>query len=185
MRKYIQMTKTVLVFAFAAIALLGLRPAMAASGAVLDQDAKAALDSLYANSPGATALGQHAAGILVFPRVTRLGFIIGGQGGDGALFEHGKVTGHYSTGALSVGMEAGAQTYGYALFFMKPADLHYLKTSNGWSLGVGPTIVVADAGMAKDASTMTGKSGVYAFIFDQKGLMAGIGLTGQKITKIK
>jgi len=34
-------------------------------------------------------------------------------------------------------------------------------------------------------STLTSQKGVYGFIFSQKGLMAGLGLVGQKITKIK
>ncbi len=70
-------------------------------------------------------------------------------------------------------------------FSLDGTDLTYLKTSSGWSLGIGPNIVVVDAGAAKDVSTLTGQKGVYAFIFDQKGLMAGVGLVGQKITKIK
>jgi len=171
-------------FAFAA-GLLSLQPALAASGHILDQDAEAALASLYGNNPGAKALGDKAVGILVFPTVTKAGFILGAQSGDGVLFEKGKVVGHYNTGAASVGLQAGAQTYGYALFFMTAADLAYLKKSDGWSLGVGPTIVVVDSGAAKDASTLTGQKGVYGFIFDQKGLMAGMGLVGQKISKIK
>ena len=140
---------------------------------------------MYSTSPGAKALGDKASGVLVFPSVTRAGFILGAQGGDGVLLEKGTLAGYYNTGAVSVGLQAGIQSYGYALFFMNPSDLAYLKNASGWSLGVGPTIVVADAGAAKDASTMTGKPGVYAFIFNQKGLMVGISLTGQKINKIK
>ena len=160
-------------------------PAMAAPGQELDKEARAALQGLYAKESGAKALGAKAKGILVFPSVTKLGFIVGGQGGDGVLFEKNKRAGYYSTGALSVGLQAGAQTYGYALFFMTDADLAYLKKSSGWSIGTGPNIVIVDAGAAKDVSTLTGKSGVYAFIFDQKGLMAGLGLVGQKISKTK
>jgi lipid-binding SYLF domain-containing protein len=155
-----------------------------AAAASLDQDANAALQSLYSTSPGAKAIGAKAKGILVFPKITKAGLVVGGQGGDGTLFENGKPTAHYSTGAASVGLQAGVQTYGYALFFITDEDLNYLKTSSGWSLGTGPNIVIADAGAAKDASTLTGKKGVYAFIFDQKGLMAGLGLVGQKITKL-
>ena len=176
-------TRAVFILAIAASALLGLHPAYAAS--VLDEDAAAALKSLYSTSPGAKALGGKALGILVFPSVTKAGFIVGGQGGDGALFEKGKITAHYNTGAASVGLQAGVQTYGYALFFLTAADLAHLKNSSGWSLGTGPTIVIADAGAAADPSTLTARKGVYAFIFDQKGLMAGVGLVGQKITKIK
>jgi lipid-binding SYLF domain-containing protein len=167
-------------FAVAIIGFLGAQPALAASGHLLDQDAEAALNALYAKHPGAKALG-----ILVFPSITKAGFIVGGQGGDGTLFEKGKPTGHYNSGAVSVGLQAGVQTYGYALFFLTPEDLNYLKTSSGWSLGTGPNLVIADAGFGVDASTTTARSGVYAFIFDQKGLMAGVGLVGQKISPIK
>ncbi len=160
-------------------------PAVAASGALLEKDSEAALQALYTNSPGAKALGDKAKGILVFPNITKAGFIVGGQGGDGVLFEKGKVTDYYNTGAASIGLQAGVQTYGYALFFMTDGDLRHLKRSSGWSLGTGPNIVIVDAGAAKDVSTLTGQKGVYAFIFDQKGLMAGLGLVGQKITRIK
>jgi lipid-binding SYLF domain-containing protein len=51
-------------------------------------------------------------------------------------------------------------------------------------LGVGPSLVVLDSGFGKTLSTTTLQKGVYAFIFDQKGLMGGMGLQGTKITKI-
>ena len=182
MNKSIRILQTVLVLAMTVLACGSVR---AASGAELEKDSRAALKSLYGNTPAAKTLGDKAKGILVFPSVTKAGLIVGGQGGEGVLLEKGKVTDYYSTGAASVGLQAGVQTYGYALFFMNDEDLNYLKTSSGWSLGSGPNIVVADAGAAKDASTLTGKKGVYGFIFDQKGLKAGLGLVGQKITKIK
>jgi lipid-binding SYLF domain-containing protein len=42
-----------------------------------------------------------------------------------------------------------------------------------------------DEGMAKSASTTTMKDDIYAFIFGQKGLMAGLGIQGNKITRIQ
>jgi lipid-binding SYLF domain-containing protein len=174
-----------MLLALAITGLLAAQPAMAADEHLLDQDAAAALKSLYSNHSGAKALGDKAIGVLVFPNITKAGFILGAQGGAGTLFEKGKITGHYHAGALSVGMQAGVQTYGYALFFMAAPDLAYLKKTSGWSLGVGPSIVVADAGFGKDLSTLTGQKGVYAFIFDQSGLMAGMGLVGQKISVLK
>src|SRR4051812_31573955 len=152
---------------------------------VLDHDAQGALKSLYGSAPAAKALGDKAIAVLVFPEIRKAAFLLGAQGGDGVLFEKGQPSGYYNSGALSVGLQAGAQSYGYALFFLRPEDLAYLKSSDGWSLGAGPSLVVADAGMAKDVSTLTGQSGVYAFIFDQKGLMGGMGLVGQKITPIE
>src|SRR6185295_9456143 len=98
--------------------------------------------------------------------------------------QKGKIVGYYNTGALSVGLQAGAQQYGYALFFMSDSALQYLKNTSGWEIGVGPSIVIVDSGMAKNLSTTTAHADIYAFIFDQKGLMAGAGLQGSKITPL-
>ena len=81
-------------------------------------------------------------------------------------------------------MQAGVQSFSYALFFMDNASLNYLNRSEGWEIGVGPSIVVVDEGMAKSLTSTTLQSGVYAFIFGQKGLMAGLGLQGSKISRI-
>lgn len=69
-------------------------------------------------------------------------------------------------------------------FFMDNASLIYLNRSEGWEIGVGPSIVVVDKGVAKSLTTTTAKSGVNAFVFDQKGLMAGLGLQGSKISRL-
>jgi lipid-binding SYLF domain-containing protein len=44
--------------------------------------------------------------------------------------------------------------------------------------------VIADEGVARSMTTTTLRKGVYAFIFGQEGLMAGLGLQGTKITKL-
>ena len=173
----------VLAMATAATAIAS-APARAASDSELDQDARAALQVLYADSPAAKALGEKAFGILVFPNITKAGFIIGAQGGDGILLEHGKTVGYYNSTAISYGLQAGVQTYGNAMFFMSEAVLKSFEKSKGWEVGVGPNVVVVDAGAAKDVTTLTGKADVFAFIFNQKGLMAGVGIKGSKITKL-
>ena len=62
--------------------------------------------------------------------------------------------------------------------------LNYLNNSDGWDVGVGPSIVVVDKGMGKSITGTTLTHDVYAFIFNQKGLMGGLGIQGSKITKI-
>ncbi|HPU80254.1 YSC84-related protein, partial [Accumulibacter sp.] len=91
---------------------------------------------------------------------------------------------HYSTTGASYGLQAGAQQFGYAMFFMNEKALNALTENDGFEVGVGPSVVVVDEGMAKSATSMTTKDDIYAFIFSQKGLMAGIGLQGNKITKL-
>jgi lipid-binding SYLF domain-containing protein len=159
--------------------------AEAASAAELTRDANAGLKSLYAKVPKAKSIGQQAVAILVFPSVTKAGLGIGGQYGEGVLLRAGKPVAYYSTAGASLGLNVGAQIYGYAMFFLSEDTLKYLDQSNGFEVGVGPSVVVADEAFAKSTTTSTIKDNIYAFIFDQKGAMASIGLQGNKITKIK
>ena len=151
--------------------------------AEISKDAQAALASLYAKVDGAKTLGAKAVAVLVFPKVVKAGLGIGGQHGDGALIKDGKTVAYYRTTGASVGLQAGAQTYGYALFFMNAKALQELDKANGFEVGVGPTVVLIDEGKAKNMTTTTMKDDIYAFVFGQKGLMAGIGIQGNKISK--
>jgi lipid-binding SYLF domain-containing protein len=161
---------------------------VAASKAEIDRDAKASLQKLYKGNPMAQTLSEKAKGILVFPSIYKGGLIVGGQYGDGALFKNGKIVGYYNSVAASYGLQAGGQKFGYAMFFMTDKALAYLDKSEGWEIGVGPSIVIVDketaAGFGKNATSSTLQDDIYAFIFSQKGLMAGLGLQGSKITRI-
>jgi lipid-binding SYLF domain-containing protein len=167
------------------VALLTTQTPPALADDLVAADANAALNELYAGEPLAKMISAKAAAILVFPNIVRAGFIIGGHYGEGVLMRGGKLVAHYNSVAGSFGLQAGAQAFGYALFLMNDKALQYLDSSDGWELGVGPTIVIVDKGMAKSMTTLTLKDDVYAFIFDQKGLMAGLGIQGSKITKLE
>jgi lipid-binding SYLF domain-containing protein len=67
---------------------------------------------------------------------------------------------------------------------MTPGALEYLKKSDGWEIGVGPSIVVVDEGVARSLTTSSAKENIYVFFFGQKGLMAGLGIQGSKISQI-
>ncbi len=62
--------------------------------------------------------------------------------------------------------------------------LDWIHQTRGWEIGTGPSVVIVDKGMARTFSTATLHSGIYAFSFDQQGLMAGLGLQGTKIMRI-
>ena len=76
------------------------------------------------------------------------------------------------------------QKYGYALFIMNQKSLDWINTTRGWEIGTRPNVVIVEKGMARSFSTATLHSGIYAFTFDQQGLMAGLGLQGTKIMRI-
>ena len=182
---FVKMSMTVAI-AIITVAFNVLNPAaaLAASASAIDRDARASLADLYKNTPGSKALADKAVAVLVFPNIVKGGFIIAGQFGDGALRKNGKTVAYYRSLAASYGFQAGVQAFGYVLFFMDDASLQYLDNSAGFELGVGPSLVVLDEGFGKNVSTTTLQKGVYAFIFDQKGLMGGMGIQGSKITRI-
>jgi hypothetical protein len=96
------------------------------------------------------------------------------------MIENGRVTGVYNNTALSHGLQAGVQTFAEAMFLTTDAALNYLHSSDGWSIGMGPGVVVVDAGAARSLTTTTLQSDVYAFIFEQQGLMGGVVVQGRR-----
>ena len=152
---------------------------------ILVEDASAAIQSINKNVHESVSLSNKAAAILVFPKIVRAGFIAGGSGGEGVLFKKGKARGYYSSGSISVGLQAGVQSFGYAVFFMTERGLKAFEKSNGWNIGAAPTVVFFVTFVSNEFNKTTAAKEVYAFVFDQLGLMAGMALQGQKISKIK
>lgn len=191
------MNSKLILLAIASTATLGLVPSCGndpvtqansatSSASQISRDSRAALRSLYAQNPAAKALGARARGILVFPSIAKAGFMVGGQAGNGAMIrDTGEISGFYQTAGLSYGFQAGAQEFGYALFLMDNEAFRELNRSGGWEVGSSPSLVVVDQGMATSLTTTTINKGTYAFFFNQRGLMGGLGLQGSKITRIR
>jgi len=162
-----------------------LNTAGAATAEDLNADSRQALQALYKTHPFAETISHKAKAVLVFPNIVKAGLVFGGSYGEGVLMKGKNVEDYYNSVSGSWGLQAGAQSYGYAVFLMTDKALKYLTETKGWEIGVGPTVVVVDEGVAKNLSSSTLKDDAYAFIFDQQGLMAGISIEGTKISKIK
>ena len=171
-------------FAVARIVLGDPRPAAALSAAEIDRAVDNAMGLMFRSHPSTRELANRARGVLVFPDIVKAGFLFGAQYGEGALRRRGKTTGYYNSVAASYGLQAGVQVFGYALFLMTDSALSYLDKSGGFELGTGPSLVIFDEGVARAMTTSTLQSDMYAVFFDQKGLMAGLGLQGSKITRL-
>lgn len=156
----------------------------AATAEDLNQEADHALEKLYRTNEVAKGISEQAKAVLIFPSIVKAGLFFGGAYGEGVLKERGEAKSYYNSVTGSWGLQAGAQSYGYAVFLMNDKAVDYLKETRGWEIGVGPTVVVVDEGAAKNLSTSTLKEDAYAFIFDQEGLMAGVSIEGTKISQI-
>jgi lipid-binding SYLF domain-containing protein len=166
------------------LGLLGTH-ANAATAEDLDKDAAQALQILYKSNPVAESISKKARAVLVFPKVIKAGLVFGGSYGEGVLNRDGKVAGYFNSVSASWGWQAGAESYSYVVFLMSDKAVKYLDKSKGWEIGVGPSVVVVNEGIAKNLSSTTLKNDAYAFIFDQQGLMASLSIEGTKITRIK
>jgi lipid-binding SYLF domain-containing protein len=167
------------------ISLGAINIATAATSEDLDKDSRQALQTLYQTHRLAKSFSTTAKAVLVFPNVVKAGLVFGGSYGEGELLKGATIVEYYNTVGASWGLQAGAQSYGYAIFLMTDEAVTYLKESKGWELGVGPTVVVVDEGVAKNLSTSSLQDDAYAFIFSQQGLMAGISIEGTKVSKIE
>jgi lipid-binding SYLF domain-containing protein len=158
--------------------------ASAATAADLDHSADLALQNLYKTHPIASDVSKRAKAILVFPNIVKAGLVFGGSYGEGVLEKGSRVVDYYNSVSGSWGLQAGAESFGYAVFLMTDEAVAYLDKSHGWEIGVGPTVVVVNEGVAKNLSSSTLKDSAYAFIFDQQGLMASLSIEGTKISRI-
>ena len=180
--------KTVLlIFIGLAIALFGTfsHNAYAKTAAEINADANRTLKRFYREVNGAKELTSSAKALLVMSGVTKAGFIVGGEYGQGVLRIKGKSKGYYNLVGGSYGFTAGAEQMDIIIAFMTEEALNQFKKIDGWEVGVTGNVALIDVGGGKRLDTTTLKDPVVAFVFGAKGLMLDVSLKGAKFTKIK
>lgn len=151
----------------------------------LDTEAEAVRSNLFGRYAPAKQAADNAAGYLIFPNITKAGFMIGGMTGEGALFSKENIIGHYSVKAASVGLQAGIQRFSMVLFFMTPEAMANFRASSGVELGTDIEYALPDYGsLSMGATSNTYRRPVYALIFNQGGVMIGASLKGAIYTAI-
>ena len=166
------------------LAAAALQPAAAASAVEIDAEVDAALVRFYEEVPAAKDLAKKAKGILIFPKVLKAGFGVGGEYGEGALRIGGSSVGYYNTAAASIGLQIGVESRAEVLMFMTQEALERFRASDGWEVGVDASVAVIRTGIAGEIDTTTMSEPVIGFVFGEQGLMANLSLEGAKITKL-
>jgi lipid-binding SYLF domain-containing protein len=151
----------------------------------INSQVDATLGKLYTQVKGSRELVSKARGILVFPNVVKAGFIVGGQYGEGALRVGGTTAGYYNTTAVSVGLQAGAQSKALIFLFMTQDSLDTFRNRDGWSAGADASVAVLKLGANGAVDTTTATAPVQAFVLTNAGLMADLSVDGTKISKMK
>ena len=158
--------------------------AEAASKSKIDRRTNEALAEFKSEIGGADAVLAKAVGVLVFPRITKGGFGIGGEYGEGALRIGGKSVAYYSNAAASAGLQIGLQRRRQMLVFLDQTALDKFRASDGWEIGVDASVTVITVGAGGSIDTNQLNQPIVAFVFDSKGLMYNLSLEGTKISRI-
>ncbi len=156
----------------------------AASSEEINISVDATLKRFSNEVTGGNEFLKKAEGVLVFPKVIKAGFVMGGEYGEGALRIDGKTVEYYSTAAASIGLQLGAQTKSIVLVFLTSNALSNFRNSNGWKAGVDGSVAVVEWGVGEDINTIDIKDPIVGFVLSNKGLMFNLTLEGSKFTRI-
>ena len=159
--------------------------ANALTKAEIDVGVTATLSRFQKDIKGGSAYLKAAKGVMVMPHITKAGFIVGGQYGQGALQVDGKTVQYYSLLSGSLGYQIGAEQYDMVIIFMTDDALNKFRKSDGWEAGVDAEITLVEVGANASVETLRSQHPIAGFVFDQKGLMAGVSIKGAKFTPIR
>ena len=188
------MLKSTAALAFGTLALAGCTTTKSSGeSAATDMSKRQSIDAsvdgtmsrLYTTVQGSRELVAKARGILVFPSVLQVGFVVGGQYGEGSLRVGGSTVGYYSTISGSFGLQAGAQSKAIIFLFMTQDALDKFRSSDGWSVGADASVALIKLGANGVVDTTTATAPVDVFVLTNTGLMADVSLAVTKVSKLK
>jgi lipid-binding SYLF domain-containing protein len=169
-------TKFSALFGVALLASAGVALAAALSPNELIQNSQKTVSMFKQTDPSMEKLFTSSAGYAVIPEVKKGAFIVGGAGGEGVLYAKGQPIGKVTLTQMSVGAQAGGQTYSQIVFLKDDAALQKFKSGNVEMSAQASGVAVKSGGSAQ-AKWMNGMA---VFTGGEAGLMAEASLGGQK-----
>jgi len=159
--------------------------ANALTKAEINVGVRATLSRFQKDIKGGSAYLKAAKGVLVMPHITKAGFVVGGSYGQGSLLVGGKTVRYYNLISGSLGYQIGAEQYDMVIIFMTDDALNKFRKSDGWEAGVNAEVTLVEVGATASVETLKSQNPIAGFVFDQKGLMAGVSIKGAKFTPIR
>jgi lipid-binding SYLF domain-containing protein len=155
--------------------------------------------TLFKNAGQSGTFFRNSYAYAVFPTIGEAGFIVGGAGGKGRVFERGKHVGDATMAQVSVGFQAGGKAFSEIIFFQDKRSLDEFRTGQfAFSAGVSAIAITAGAsasagttgatsgisGGKKDAGTASAgyQKGMIVFTIAKGGLMYTATVAGQKFS---
>ena len=167
------------------LSLFASTTAFADSKAEIDASVSQALKQFYAHNLKHKEFAGKAAGMLVFPHITKGGVGVAGEFGEGVLQVKDMTVDYYNITSASVGLTLGIASRSEIVMFMTQESLDKFKKSNGWKIGVDAGVAIMSLGAGGQYDTKTLQKPILGFVFGEKGLIGDLSLEGSKVTKIQ
>lgn len=180
------------IFAWALIVSVGMMSAGARADSYGDTTA------LFKKADRSAAFFHNSYGYAVFPTIGKAGLGVGGALGKGRVYAHGKLIGDVTMSQVSVGFQAGGESYSQMIFFENKEALDKFTSGNfEFGANVGAIAITASAsGTAGTAGTSGAASGtkheaatageyhdgMVVFTIAKGGLMYEASVSGQKFS---
>lgn len=151
---------------------------------------------LFRNIPQVASYFESAYGYAVWPRIGRGGFGIGASRGRGQVYVGGQMTGFSTLTEISIGLQAGGQTYRQIIFF-EDAEAYQSFTADTYEFDASAQAVAVTASAEAGAGTTGARStagagspntaagggytdGMQVFTMAEGGLMYKATIAGQR-----
>ena len=144
----------------------------------LENQAAEAKEAMLNKDPSVRPLLNQSAGYIIFPEVKEGGFIVGGAGAEGVVYQNGRPVGYATLSRASLGAQIGGQKYAELVAVRDPFTLDKMKAGD-LDLGAQASATILRAGAA--SATNFGDKGIAVVIDPIGGAMVNASLTGQRI----
>ena len=152
---------------------------------MLETSVGVSLDKFYGEATNARKVVEMAQGVLVCPKITKAGFVFGGEGGTCAMQINGKTTGYYRAAAFKAGLLAGAESYSLLVVFNDTDALAKFRDGKrNWQVGGNLSVVVAKKGASGGFDTKTMGAPISVYVYSQAGFMGDISVDGSTFKKL-
>jgi lipid-binding SYLF domain-containing protein len=156
----------------------------AATAKEIDAEVATALTQFRKDVDNANDFLKEAKGVLVIPNAKKVGLVVAGQWGTGALQVGGRNVDYYKMKAGSAGFQAGYQKSNFVFIFFTKESLDKFRKGEGWTVGAEAGLTLVEVGTGMSADTLKSQNAVAGFAFGREGLMAGWSAKGTKFSRI-
>ncbi|HTV47020.1 MAG TPA: hypothetical protein VMG59_01120 [Phycisphaerae bacterium] len=140
-----------------------------------DSQVQGTIQNFKDADPGIQVFLDSAYGYAVFPSIGAGAIGIGGAGGNGEVFQQGKLVGYCQMGQANIGFQLGGQSFAEIVFFQNAAAMATFQ-SGQTAFDARATAVAAASGAGTAADY---QDGVLVFTKPLGGLMFQAAIGGQ------